>query len=92
MAWEIEAEGAIGLAELAEEAAQVELVVFGCIEPEEEPPADEWNVRAYLWARLDMLDEELDESGIEDATEWEKFPEWERVAYALAEYELGWRD
>lgn len=79
------------LAEMAEEAAQVERGVFGCIHPEGEPPADEWDERAYLWAHLDILDDELDESGIEDATEWERFPEMERVLGVIAEYELGWR-
>ena len=89
MKWEINPQEIIAEVELAEECALVELEAFGSIEPEDEPPADEWDTRAYLWARLDMLDEELDEWGGDDATEWEKFPEWERVAYALAEIETA---
>lgn len=41
-----------------------------------------------LRARLAELDAELDASGVEDALDWERFPEMERVMYALAEREL----
>lgn len=40
---------------------------------------------AALWERLDALDAELEASGIEDATEWERWDEMERVLYAIAE-------
>lgn len=85
MSWE----NVVELAELAEECALAELAAFGSIEPEEEPPEEEWDVRAYLWARMDMLEEELDEWGGDDALDWEKWDEYERVSYALAEHELG---
>ena len=39
--------------------------------------------------RLMELEEELDASGIEDATEWEKFPEMESIMYAIAEREVA---
>lgn len=41
-----------------------------------------------LELRLMELEEELDASGVEDALEWEKFPEMERIMYAIAEHEL----
>ena len=85
-----EIESIVELAESAEECAMHELNVFGCIAFEDEPPCAEWDVMAYLNARIDMLEEELDESGIENALDWEKFPEYERLLYALAERELGW--
>ena len=46
-----------------------------------------------LRARLAELDAELEASGVEDALDWEKFPEMEQVMYALAERELerGWK-
>lgn len=42
-------------------------------------------VIAELKAELAYYDAELEAAGIEDATEWERFPEMERVMYALAE-------
>lgn len=38
--------------------------------------------------RLMELEEELEASGIEDATEWEKFPEMERIMYDIAEHDM----
>ena len=37
-----------------------------------------------LWEQLDELDEELDATGLDDALDWERFPELERVLDALA--------
>lgn len=39
-------------------------------------------------AELAEYERELDASGVEDATEWERFPEYEGVLYALAEFEV----
>lgn len=36
-----------------------------------------------LWERLDELDAELDATGLDDALDWDKFPEMERVLDAL---------
>lgn len=37
-----------------------------------------------LWEQLDRLDAELDETGLDNALDWERFPEMERVLDALA--------
>ena len=39
----------------------------------------------WLWEELDDLYTELDESGVEDATEWEHFGAIESILYTLAE-------
>jgi hypothetical protein len=42
-----------------------------------------------LRERLAELDAELDASGVDDALDWERWDEMERVLYALAERELA---
>lgn len=48
--------------------------------------------RTMKWVELEQriaeLEAELDASGVDDALEWEKFPEYERLLYALAEHEM----
>lgn len=41
-----------------------------------------------LRERVAELEAELDASGVEDALEWERFPEYERLLYALVEREV----
>jgi hypothetical protein len=45
----------------------------------------------WLWEELDDLYTELDESGVEDATEWEHFDAIESILYTLAERAV-WRE
>lgn len=40
---------------------------------------------AHLWAIIDEMDEEMEAIGIEDATEWEHFGEYEGTLYLIAE-------
>lgn len=40
-----------------------------------------------LWERLDNMDAEMARDGIEDATAWCKWDEYEKVLYAIAERE-----
>jgi len=45
----------------------------------------------WLWEELDDLYDELDASGVEDATEWEHFGAIESILYTLAERAV-WRE
>lgn len=40
---------------------------------------------AWLESKIAKMDAEMDAEGIEDALDWEKFPEYEKLLYALAE-------
>ena len=42
----------------------------------------------HLKARIAELEAEMEASGVEDATAWEKWDEYERLIYALAEHEV----
>lgn len=39
------------------------------------------------YRKLDELDKLMEAEGVEDATAWERFPEYERLLYAVAEFE-----
>ena len=39
------------------------------------------------YRRLEELDKLMEAEGVEDATAWERFPEYERLLYAVAEFE-----
>ena len=41
-----------------------------------------------LWQAIDEMDAEMERDGVEDATAWEKFPEYERILYAIGEREV----
>ena len=87
--WDIE-EIAV-MAEQAEEIASAELEAFGCVWPDDEEPVrleTREDAHAFLSARLDVLDVELDESGVEDALDWERWDEYENALYSLAEFEV----
>jgi len=47
-------------------------------------------VIAELKSEMAWWDAELEAADVEDATEWERFPEMERVMYALAERMVEW--
>ena len=92
MKWENELENVIELAEMYEEAALVELEQFGCIGFEDEEPmpmGTREEAHAYLTARVDVLDGECEESGVEDALDWERWDEYENALYCLAEFECA---
>jgi len=79
-------------AEMAEEAALSELEAFGCIEFEDDEPMiidTRDDAHAYLTARVDALDDELEESGVADALDWERWDEFENALYCLAEFECA---
>ena len=44
------------------------------------------------WEEIELalaeMDAEMERLGVEDATAWERFPEYERMLYALAEHEV----
>lgn len=44
------------------------------------------------WEEIEIalaeMDAEMERLGVEDATAWERFPEYERMLYALAEHEV----
>lgn len=90
MTWEIEMEQAIELAELAEESALCELGAFGSVWPEDEEMeiGTREDAHAFLTARVDVLDVELEESGVADALDWERWGEFEKALYSLAEFEV----
>lgn len=90
MTWEYDE--IIEMARVAEEAAQVELEQFGCVWHEDEEPmpmGTREEAHAYLTARVDALDEECEESGVEDALDWERWDEYEEALYSLAEFECA---
>lgn len=51
-----------------------------------------WEIIDELEGKLAELDAEMEALGIEDATAWERFDEYEDALYLLAEYRLGWHD
>lgn len=66
------------LSELAEYyAANIEGVSFGA-----------WLYELDLAYELALMDAEMEREGVEDATAWEHFPEYERILYALAESQV----
>ena len=92
MTWEQEITRVIELAEMAEEAAMAELAAFGSVWPEDDEPMlidTREDAHAFLAARVDVLDGELEESGVADALDWERWDEFESALYSLAEFELA---
>lgn len=51
-----------------------------------------WEIIDELESKLAELDAEMEALGVEDATAWERFDEYEEALYLLAEYRLGWHD